>query len=184
MSRIGKKLILIPQGVEAEIKNGEMKIRGPKGELSRKIHPHVNIEKKDNQILITVKNPELKKDKAIWGLYGSSIKNMIAGVVKGFEKKLEIIGVGYKASLAGNKLVLNIGFSHPVEFELPKNISVNIDKNIITVVGTDKQLVGEIAARVRAVKPPEPYKGTGIKYVDELIRKKAGKAAKATGTKT
>jgi large subunit ribosomal protein L6 len=184
MSRIGKRSILIPQGIEVEIKGSEIKIRGPKGELSIKIHPHVKVEKGDSRILITVKNPDLKEDKSLWGLYGSSIKNMIAGVTKGFEKKLEIIGVGYKAALTGDKLVLNIGFSHPVEFELPKNISVNIDKNIINIAGVDKQLVGEIAARIRAVRPPEPYKGTGIKYVDEVIRKKAGKAAKATGTKT
>ncbi len=178
MPRIGKKPITIPSGIEAKIQDGLIKIKGPKGELSQKIHPHVNIKIENGQIFITVENPELKKDKALWGLYGSLIKNMIVGVTKGFEKKLEIIGVGYKASLSGNKLILDVGFSHSVEFNLPKDISVNIDKNVLTVVGPDKQLVGEVSARIRKVKPPEPYKGTGIKYTDEIIRKKAGKAAK------
>lgn len=178
MSRIGKKPILIPQNVEAKIHDGLVMIKGSKGELSQEIHPHVDIKIENGKIFVAVKNPELKEDKALWGLYGSLIKNMIIGVTKGFEKKLEIIGVGYKAALSGNKLILNVGFSHPVEFELPKNISINIDKNIITVSGLDKQLVGEIAARLRKIRPPEPYKGTGIKYSDEVIRRKAGKAAK------
>lgn len=182
MSRIGKKPILIPEGVEAEIKDNLLTVKGPKGELSQKIHPHVNIEKEGNQILITVENPKLKEDKALWGLYGSLVRNMIIGVTKNFEKKLEISGVGYKASVEGNKLILNVGFSHPVEFELPKNISVAIEKNVIAITGPDKQLVGQTAARLRAIRPPEPYKGTGIKYVDEVIRRKAGKAAKAATT--
>lgn len=178
MSRIGKKPILIPPNVEVKIQDGLIIIKGLKGELSQKIHPHVGIKIENGEIFITVKNPELKEDKALWGLYGSLIKNMIIGVTKGFEKKLEIIGVGYKAALSGNKLILNVGFSHPVEFELPKNISISIDKNIVTVSGFDKQLVGEVAAKIRKIRPPEPYKGTGIKYSDEVIRKKAGKAAK------
>ncbi len=181
MSRIGKKLIAIPSGVEVKVDQGFVSVKGPKGELKLAIHPHVTVAVENGQVKIDVAEPELKTDKALWGLYGSSIKNMISGVTKGFEKKLEINGVGFKAQVGGDKIVLNLGFSHPVDFVLPKGINAKIDKNIITVDGIDKQLVGEVAARLRALKPPEPYKGKGIKYVEEVIVKKAGKAAKAAG---
>ncbi len=184
MSRIGKKPIIIPKDVEVKIDSDLIAVKGPKGEVNQKIHPHVNIMREEDQIMIKVQNPKLKEDRALWGLYGSLINNMIIGVTQGFEKKLEVIGVGYKAVLSGNKLILSVGYSHPVEVVLPQNISVTVDKNIITISGCDKQLVGEIAARVRKIRPPEPYKGTGIKYVNEVIRKKVGKAAKATGGKT
>lgn len=181
MSRIGKKPISIPKGVEVKIDKFLITIKGPKGEINFKIHPHVTLTLTDNQIVVTVLDPELKDDRALWGLYGSWIKNMILGVTNGFEKKLEINGVGFKAQISGDKIVLNLGFSHPVEFILPKGITAKVDKNIVSVSGIDKQLVGEIAARLRALKPPEPYKGKGIKYIDEVIIKKAGKAAKAAG---
>ncbi len=182
MSRIGKKPILIPKGVEVKIDKNCFFVKGPKGELNFEIHPSIEIMTKENEISVKVKNPEIKENKALWGLYGSVIKNMILGVTNGFLKKLEINGVGYKAQLSGEKLILNVGFSHPVEFAIPKGITITVDKNVISISGIDKQLVGETAARIRAIRPPEPYKGKGIKYVDEIIRRKAGKAAKATGT--
>lgn len=181
MSRIGKKPILIPSGVEVKIDQDFIFVKGSKGELKIKTHPHVNIIYSDNEINITVKDPEIKDDKALWGLYGSLIKNMILGVTKGFEKKLEINGVGYKVQASGDKLILHLGFSHPIDFLIPKTISAAVDKNTILISGPDKQLVGQTAASIRALKPPEPYKGKGIKYSDEIIKRKAGKAAKAAG---
>jgi len=181
MSRIGKKLISIPKGVEVKIEQSFVLVKGPKGELKEAIHPRVTIVLENNEVKITVKDPELKSDKALWGLYGSMVKNMITGVTVGFEKKLEINGVGYKAALSGDKITLNLGFSHPVDFSLPKGITAGIEKNIISISGIDKRLVGAVAAELRALRPPEPYKGKGIKYIDEVIVKKAGKAAKATG---
>jgi large subunit ribosomal protein L6 len=181
MSRIGKKLIAIPSGVEIKVDQGFVSVKGPKGELKTALHPHVSVIVENGEIKVTVKEPENKDDRALWGLYGSMIKNMITGVTKGFEKKLEINGIGYKAQVSGDKIVLSLGFSHAVDFPLPKGINAKIDKNIISLDGIDKQLVGEMAARLRALKPPEPYKGKGIKYVDETIVKKAGKAAKAAG---
>ncbi|MCX6746359.1 MAG: 50S ribosomal protein L6 [Candidatus Parcubacteria bacterium] len=182
MSRIGKKPIIIPDDIKVEIKENELVIKGPKGELKQKIHPLVRIELKDKKILITVSEPKEKKQKALWGLFGSLIKNMIKGVREGYEKKLEVIGVGYKVNLQGNKLILNLGFSHPIDFPLPSGITGAVDKNIIILTGIDKQQVGEIAAQIRRLRKPEPYKGKGIRYAGEIIRKKAGKtAAKAAG---
>jgi large subunit ribosomal protein L6 len=181
MSRIGKKLISVPKGVEVKIEQSFVLVKGPKGELKEAIHPRVTVVSENNEVKITVKDPELKSDKALWGLYGSLIKNMIIGVTEGFLKKLEVNGVGYKVALAGEKINLSLGFSHPVDFSLPKGIFAGIDKNIISISGIDKRLVGAVAAELRALKPPEPYKGKGIKYVDEVIVKKAGKAAKAAG---
>ncbi len=181
MSRIGKKLISVPKGVEVKVDQAFVSVKGPKGELKEAIHPHVLIVSENNEVKINVKEPDVKTDKALWGLYGSLIKNMIIGVTVGFEKKMEINGVGYKAQVSGDKIVFNLGFSHPVDFVLPKGITVKIDKNIISVSGIDKRLVGTVAAEIRGLKPPEPYKGKGIKYIDEIIVKKAGKAAKAAG---
>ena len=182
MSRIGKKPIIIPDDVKVEIKENELVIKGPKGELKQKIHPLVRIELKDKKILITVSEPKEKRQKALWGLFGSLIKNMIKGVREGYEKKLEVIGVGYKVNLQGNKLILNLGFSHPIDFPLPSGITGAVDKNIITLTGIDKQQVGEMAVQIRRLRKPEPYKGKGIRYFGEIIRKKAGKtAAKAAG---
>jgi len=177
MSRIGKKPINLPAGITAKIEGNELAIKGPKGELKQKIHPLVKIAIKDQQILLTVFNAEDKAQKALWGLFGSLIKNMILGVKEGYEKKLEVIGVGYKVNLQGNKLILNVGFSHPVEFILPQGITAAVDKNIITLTGFDKKQVGDVAALIRKIRKPEPYKGKGIKYVDEVIKKKVGKAA-------
>lgn len=181
MSRIGKKPILIPKGVEVKADKFLVTVKGPKGELNLKIHPHVTITVSADQVTIAVLDPKLKDDKALWGLFGSLIKNMVLGVTSGFGKKLEINGVGFRAQASGDKINLNLGFSHPVEFVLPKGIKAEIEKNVISLSGIDKQLVGETAAQIRALKLPEPYKGKGIKYSDEIIRKKAGKAAKAAG---
>lgn len=181
MSRIGKKPILIPNGVNVKIKDQFVCVSGPKGELSFHFRPEVRFEKKESTINVKVKNPEEKKGRELWGSSRALLANMITGVVNGYEKKLEINGVGYRASISGEKLILNIGFSHPVEFLIPKNIDIKVDKNIITVSGIDKQFVGEIAARIRAIRKPEPYKGKGIKYIDEVIRRKAGKVVKTAG---
>lgn len=181
MSRVGKKPIELPDKVEAKLEAQELKIKGPKGELKLKIHPWVKIEIKDKEVLVAVKNAEMKVQNSLWGTFRSLIQNMIIGVEEGYEKKLEVNGVGYRVSLSGKKLVLNLGYSHPIEFSLPEGLEAKVEKNIITVSGADKQMVGETAAQIRKLRKPEPYKGKGIKYIDEVIRRKAGKAAKAAG---
>lgn len=177
MSRLGKIPIKLSKGTQVKIENNFIIIKGPKGELKIKINDLVKIELKDEEIVVRVDNPEEKKGKSLWGLYRSLINNMVVGVNQGFEKKLEINGVGYKASVRGRKIILNLGFSHPVEYNLPEGITADIKDNIITLGGIDKQLVGEVAAQIRELKKPEPYKGKGIKYIDEVIRRKVGKAA-------
>ncbi len=182
MSRIGKKIIEVPNGVEVTIQIDKIIVKGPKGQLEQKIVPNVKVERLEGQgIKVSVENPDDKKQRALWGLYGSLISNMVHGVVNGYEKKLEVNGVGYKVALSGRKLVLNLGFSHPVEFEIPEGIDCEVDKNVITIKGIDKQLVGQVAADIRKIKKPEPYKGKGIKYVDEIIHRKAGKAVVGGG---
>jgi large subunit ribosomal protein L6 len=177
MSRIGKKPIVIPVNVEVKLANNELIVKGPKGELKQKIHPQVKIEEKDKQLILTVEEPENKSQKALWGLFASIINNMIVGVTQGYEKNLEVIGVGFKVNIQGQKLVLNLGFSHPVEYQLPTGINAEVGKNTIKLTGIDKKLIGEVAAQIRRIKKPEPYQGKGIKYADEIIKKKAGKAA-------
>jgi large subunit ribosomal protein L6 len=177
MSRIGKKNLVVPSGVNVDIRAGEIKIKGPKGELAQKIHPHITISQTTDGLVVKVISETNKKDRALWGTFASLVENMLQGVTVGFKKQLEINGVGYKASLKGNHLNLEVGFSHPVEIVPPSAIVFSVEKNIITVEGIDKQVVGEIAAQIRSVRKPEPYKGKGIKYVDEIIRRKAGKTA-------
>ncbi len=174
MSRIGKKPILIPQGVTIKIDGQKIMVSGPKGELERKIRPEIKIEVKDNQIMLSPQI-ESKKTPAFWGLFRSLIFNMIEGVVNGFEKKLEMHGLGYRASKEGEDLILLVGFSHPVKINVPDGISFTVEKNIIIVSGIDKEKVTQIAAKIRKVRPPEPYKGKGIRYQGEKIRRKAGK---------
>ncbi len=181
MSRIGKKPIALPTGVEAKIEGDKITIKGPKGLLELHLHPQVKIAQDQSFLNVTVSNPEEKSQSALWGLFASLLKNMIEGVSKGFEKKLEMNGIGFKAEVKGKNLVLEVGYSHSVTFPIPINIEVIVEKNIITVKGTDKQLVGNVAAEIREVRPPEPYKGSGIKYADEKIRRKAGKAAVKSG---
>ncbi len=182
MSRIGKLPIELPKGTTAELSDGYIVVKGPKGTLREKINSLVQVTLAENEIIVDVKNKEAKNERALWGLFRSLINNMVLGVNKPYEKKLEINGVGYRAAVSGKKLVLNVGFSHPVEFELPEGIEAQVEKNIITISGIDKQLVGEVAARIRKIRKPEPYKGKGIKYADEVIRRKAGKSA-AKGAK-
>lgn len=177
MSRIGKQLINLPAGVEVKIDDGVITVKGPKGELKQVIHEKVFIEVNDNVVSFKVEDENDKFQRSLWGLFGSLVSNMIEGVSKGFEKKLEINGVGFNAALNGNKLVLKVGFSHPVEFTIPDGITAKVEANKISISGIDKQLVGEVAAKIRKIKKPEPYKGKGIKYADEQVRRKAGKTA-------
>jgi len=187
MSRVGKKPIDIPQGVEVKINppaGGEkigikVNIKGPKGFLELVLPRGVTVEEKDKQLVFTVKNPEVGTEKALWGLTRSLVNNTVVGVTEGFSKELEINGVGFKVALQGKKLVFNVGFSHSVEYDLPDGISAEVEKNNIKLAGMDKQLLGQVTAEIRAIKKPEPYKGKGIKYIDEQIRRKAGKVVKA-----
>jgi large subunit ribosomal protein L6 len=176
MSKIGKKPIQIPEGVEIKIEERVVKVKGPKGELSLEIRPEIGINIKDNQIEVFPKN-KTKQTKALWGTTRSLINNLVEGVTKGFQKQLEIQGIGYKANLEGRDLILEVGFSHPVRMKIPQGLEVSVSKNIITVTGIDKQLVGEFAAQIRKVRPPEPYKGKGIRYLGEKIKLKPGKKA-------
>jgi large subunit ribosomal protein L6 len=179
MSRIGKLPVTVPSGVTIDIKDYKVTVKGPKGELSEKIHPSIKLEIKDNQIVF-VRTIDDKPTRSLHGLARKLVANMVEGVTKGYEKRLEIIGVGYKAAASGTKLTLNLGFSHPVEYIAPKGILFEIDKekkNIVIITGIDKQMLGEVAAKIRSYKKPEPYKGKGIRYVGENVPRKAGKAA-------
>lgn len=177
MSRVGKKQIKVPAGVEIKAEGRIVTVKGPKGLLKQELHPFVSIEISGDVVNVKVVDETNKPQRALWGLFASLLDNMILGVTTGFSKQLEINGVGFKANAVGRKLVLNVGFSHPVEYNIPEGIDIRTEGNIITVTGIDKQLVGEVTARVRKIKKPEPYKGKGIKYVGEEIKKKAGKAA-------
>ncbi len=180
MSRIGRKPIEIPNGVEVNISGSVVNAKGPKGTLAVELHPHVTATMTpEHRIVVEVKQPDAIKDRALWGLYRKLIANAVEGVEKGFEKKLEFIGVGYRVSVSGNKVQMEVGFSHPVNYELPEGVAAAVEKNTLSISGIDKQAVGEVAAQIRRVRPPEPYKGKGIKYIDEVVRRKAGKAAKA-----
>ncbi len=177
MSRIGKKIRTLPSGVTAEVQKGVLVVKGPRGELKQPLHHHITVIIEGNAVRVQVVNENDVKDRALWGTFSSIIKNMIEGVATGFKKQLEINGVGFRASLKGQNLVLEVGFSHPIEVQSVPGIKFFVEKNIITVEGADKQLVGETAASIRRIKKPEPYKGKGIKYVAEVIRRKAGKTA-------
>lgn len=177
MSRIGKQPIEIKEGIDIKVDDGFVVVKGPKGELKQEIHPDVSVEVKDGQVIISVNNENEKSQRSLWGLFASLVNNMVVGVTDGFSKQLEIKGVGFKASVSGSNLILNVGFSHQVEYNIPKGIDIKVEGNTITVSGIDKQLVGEVAAQIRKIKKPEPYKGTGIRYIDEHIIRKVGKAA-------
>ncbi len=176
MSRVGKKPILIPEGVEVKIDNQRVLVKGPKGELSQEIRPEIKVEIKEGKILVLPKI-ETKKTRAFWGLTRALLANMTKGVVQEYEKKLEITGIGFRAQVSGEDLVLYVGFSHPVKVSLPSGIKCSVEKNLITISGIDKELVGQFAATIRKIKPPEPYKGKGIAYLGEIIRRKVGKKA-------
>lgn len=180
VSKIGKQPVQIPQGVNVTIEDSRVLVSGPKGELTFTFRPEVKVEVKDDQVIVTRKN-DTKFAKSLHGLTRSVIANMIKGVTVGHEKTLEIVGVGYRAAKDGNNLVLSVGYSHPVLITETPGIAIETKENKIIVSGADKILVGEIAAKIRRVRPPEPYKGKGIKYSGEIIRRKAGKAVKAVG---
>ncbi|MAF43187.1 MAG: 50S ribosomal protein L6 [Parcubacteria group bacterium] len=185
MSRIGKKPILIPEGLEVKIDGSKLIVKGPKGELSQDILPEILVKVENKEIKVfpratSVRSQKSKKVKAFWGLTRALIANMVKGVKEGYEKKLEIQGIGYKAALEGENLVLQIGFTHPVKIKTPESIKFVVEKNIITVSGIDKELVGQITAKIRQVRPPEPYKGKGIRYLGEHVRRKEGKKAATT----
>jgi large subunit ribosomal protein L6 len=179
MSKIGKQPIDIPVGIEVKLIDHAIVVKGPRGELMRNFSDGIDVKIEGNQIIVSLSG-KMKKANALWGLTRALIFNMVKGAAEGFEKKLEIEGVGYKAVLQGTKLVLSLGFSHPVEFEFPKGIELKVEKNVISIFGADKELVGQVAANIRAFKKPEPYKGKGIRYQGEVVRRKAGK--KAVGT--
>ena len=177
MSRIGKMPIAIPAGVEVKLDGTTVSVKGPKGELTRTVHPNMKVEVNGAEVTVTRPNDN-KENRSLHGLTRSLIANMVKGVTDGFTKELEVNGVGYRASVEGNKLVLNVGYSHPVEMPLPDGIQAEVNDKKITISGIDNQKVGQFAAEVREKRPPEPYKGKGIKYMDEHIRRKEGKAGK------
>jgi large subunit ribosomal protein L6 len=176
MSRVGKKPILIPKEVQTDIKGDLLTVKGPKGELSRRIHPSVNIRNENDEIIVTVDDTS-KESKSLHGLHRALIANMVTGVSQGFEQGLEIVGVGYRAELSGNKATFHLGYSKPIEFQLPDTIEATVEKTKITLRGADKELLGATAAEIRGLRSPEPYKGKGIRYAGETIRRKAGKTA-------
>ncbi len=181
MSRIGKKTIEIPATVKVAMDGGVFKVSGPKGQLQETIHRDIKVENKDGKVFVTTAKGEASnKARAMWGLYRALIANMVEGVEKGFEKKLEIEGVGFKAAVQGDELVMNLGFVNPVKIKKPEGITFLVEKNVITVSGISKQAVGQISAEIRATKKAEPYKGKGIKYQGERIRRKEGKKVVAT----
>ena len=175
MSRIGKMPITIPDGVKVAIDNSLVKVDGPKGSLAQRVPPGIGVSVEKGVVAISNKSSQ-KKSSALHGLTRSLIFNMVTGVSKGFEKSLELVGIGYRAELKGTSLHLSLGYSHPVRFELPKGITAKLEKQTkITIEGIDKQLVGETAAIIRSFKKPEPYKGKGIKYINETVKRKIGK---------
>lgn len=183
MSRIGKQPVIIPEKVKASVKDGVVTVTGPLGTLTQKVPGLFTIDIKGNVLTVTRSNEE-RQTRACHGLYKALIQNMVTGVSQGYTKILDIVGVGYKAELKGKNLDLALGFSHPVIYPIPAGIKVVVDKGArVTITGFDKQLVGEVAASIRKIRPPEPYKGKGVRYADEIIKKKVGKAATAVGGK-
>jgi large subunit ribosomal protein L6 len=178
MSRVGRKPVALPQGVQVNVKDGKLQVKGPKGDLHRVLHPDVSV-KVDKGAVHVERKREDREGKALHGLTRALLNNMVLGVTKGWERSLEINGVGYRAEVKGQKLSMTLGFSHPIDYDLPKGVSAKVDKNIITLMAADRELLGETAAKVRSFRPPEPYKGKGVKYVEETIRRKVGKTGAA-----
>jgi large subunit ribosomal protein L6 len=175
MSRIGKQPIEIPQGVEVKIEGNVITVKGPKGELSRSVHVAARVEQQESMLMVSCDNP------AMWGTTRTVIANMILGVTQAYEKKLQLEGVGYRAAVEAEHLTLQVGFSHPVEIKTPEGIEFGVENNMISVKGIDKEQVGQAAARIRKVRPAEPYKGKGFRYEGEIIRRKLGKRAVGAG---
>jgi large subunit ribosomal protein L6 len=183
MSRIGRLPITGPSGVDVTIDGRNVTVTGPKGTLSRSLHPDITVSREDGTLVVT-RPTEQKTHKQLHGLTRTLVNNMVVGVTDGYRKGLEITGVGYRATLNGKKLTLNLGYSHPIEIDPPEGISFEVENPTrLAVVGIDKELVGQIAAKVRATRKPEPYKGKGVRYAGEYIRRKAGKAGKIGGKK-
>lgn len=178
MSRKGKQPIALPKGVEVKVADKAVHVKGPKGALHQTLHEGIEVHVGDGKAVVGLaKGQEEHRD---WhGLYWAIVHNMVIGVSSGFEKKLELIGIGYRAAVQGNLLEVQVGYSHPTKVPIPEGVAVKVEKTIVSIQGIDKQVVGQFAATVRAIKPPEPYQGKGIRYVDEYVRKKAGKAAAA-----
>lgn len=174
MSRIGKQPVEVPDKVNVTITNTSIEVKGPKGQLNYNFNPGVLVTQEEKNILVKPADASTKS-RALWGLTRTLISNMVTGVTTGFTKNLEFTGVGYKAAVQGTKLVLNLGYSHPIEFELPKGVEAKVNKNVIELSSLDKELLGLAAAKIRDFRKPEPYKGKGIKYADEVIIRKAGK---------
>lgn len=181
MSRIGRKTIKIPEGVEVQVTDGKITCKGQAGQLDLELDARFVVEVEGSDLTVTARDEKDidSETSAMWGTTRALIRNMIEGVSKSFTKKLEINGVGYSAQASGRKLTMKMGFSHPVEIEAPEGVEFKVEKNIISVIGIDKEVVGQVAANVRAVRTPEPYKGKGIRYIDEHVRRKAGKKAVA-----
>lgn len=182
MSRIGKKPVYLPAGVTATVGDERVVIKGPKGELVLKLHPHAQVAVTEDEgktrLDVTVQDPE-SGDRAIWGTMRALLAQMVLGVTSGYTKTLELNGVGFRMNIQGKVLVCSLGFSHEVRYDLPDNLEAKVENNVLTVSSTDAELVGRVAAEIRALRKPEPYKGKGFKYSDEIIRRKAGKAAKS-----
>lgn len=178
MSRIGKRTIPVPAGVEIKISDDAVVVKGKNGELTRPLHSGVSVVLENNEITVSPKGKS-RLSRALWGTYAAHVKNMIHGVTESFVKKLSVEGIGYKAEVTGSNIKLQVGFSHPVLVPIPQGITVAVEKNIITVTGADKDKVGQFAASVRLVKKPEPYKGKGIRYEGEVVRMKEGKKVAA-----
>ncbi len=183
VSRIGRMPIPVPAGVQVNIKDNQVTVRGPKGELSREVHPHISVALQDGNVLVS-RPTDHRYHRSLHGLTRALLANMITGVITGFRKELVIEGTGYRASVDNEGLVLEVGYSHPVKVIPPKGVTITVDRSAvnITVEGIDKELVGEVAAKIRSVHVPDPYKAKGIRYIDERIRRKAGKAGKAAKT--
>lgn len=181
MSRIGKKPIILPSGFDVTVDAGKVIVKGPKASLTVPLPPHASvvIDGEPKAVTVTVQEPENVTQRAIWGLTRQLIANAVIGLQTPFQKQLEFIGVGYRVAVEGKTVAMDIGFSHRVMFPVPEGVTATSEKQILTLVSSDKYLLGETAAQIRRFRPPEPYKGKGIKYVDEVIRRKAGKTAKA-----
>ncbi|MBI1975300.1 MAG: 50S ribosomal protein L6 [Parcubacteria group bacterium] len=175
MSKIGKKLTVLPQGVSVRVEGNKVIVRGSKGEIFRTVPAGFSVVEKEGQLSVVPPDVLKKNTKAVWGALGAHVANMVKGVSEGFEKKLEFEGIGYRAEVSGKELVLSVGFTKPVRLVIPEGVSVVVAKNVITIAGIDREKVGQFAADIRRVRPPEPYKGTGIKYEGEVIKRKAGK---------
>ena len=176
MSRIGKKPVIIEEGVTVDILEETVEVKGGTTAMTLPILPGIKVEKKENELIFLPEN-ETKQTVSNWGTMRALVQNAVSGAAKDFTKSLVIEGVGYRATLEGEKLILNLGYSHPIRFEVPKGVKIAVEKNTMTITGADRQLVGETAARIRKLRKPEPYKGKGIRYAGEIVRRKAGKKA-------